>query len=345
MAQKKLQNRNILVPRMMDVSTRGLSLPISVLIIDDSRSEQALLASKLRKMGHLAHSAFSGSEGVRELFDSERKFDLILLDVSMPDMDGFETARRIRAIEKQMGEEWRPVIFLSGRISEDDIACGIDAGGDDYLAKPVATQVLQAKIQAMQRIVDMRNRLLDVQQQLRRQAETDELTGLPNRRHFMSVLNGELVRAKRLGTPLSLAYMDLDHFKRINDRYGHKGGDDVLRKVACTFRRILREQDTMGRLGGEEFCICMPGVDLHGGHQACERFREMVEKLEISSDAQILRVTASLGVTLYVPETDDMTCLMARADAAVYQAKQAGRNQVKVLGGAERPFSLVRSSP
>jgi two-component system cell cycle response regulator len=319
----------------METAVHDRLSPISVLIIDDSPSEQALLASKLRQMGHLTRSAFSGSEGIRELFDSERGYDLVLLDVLMPDMDGLETARRIRAMERDMGEEWRPIIFLSGRVSVDDVAAGIAAGGDDYLAKPVHTRVLHAKIQAMQRIADMRNRLLEFQGRLKLQAETDELTGLANRRHFLEELNRELARAKRHQTPLSLAYLDLDHFKRVNDRYGHKAGDDVLRAVAGAFRRALRDQDIMGRLGGEEFCICMPGVDLQGGRQACERFRDLVEQLSIHSDATTLRVTASLGVASLDPRLDDATRLMARADAAVYQAKQAGRNRVRWLTGEE----------
>jgi two-component system cell cycle response regulator len=328
----------------MDTHAAGCGSPLSILLIDDSMSERALLQFRLQQMGHRVTDETNGGDALRTLYEAMPDFDLILLDVGMPHMDGLETCRRIRAIEIELGEEWRPIIFLSGRNGADDIAAGIAAGGDDYLVKPVDNRILKAKIQAMQRIADMRKRLVETLKQLQRQAHTDELTGLVNRRRFMDVLDQELARAKRQGTDLSLAYLDLDHFKRINDDHGHEAGDDVLRTVASSLSGIQRAEDTMGRLGGEEFCICMPGTDIEDSLRPCERYRELIAALEVKSGPLRLHVTASLGVTAFEPLADDRATLLARADKALYRAKQGGRNRVEVLPSVAGGLNLFPSA-
>jgi len=302
-----------------------------ILIIDDSTSERMLLKARLQQLGHQVMEAADGSQALMCLSEIKGDVDLVLLDVCMPGIDGFETARRIRLLEKGRGEEWCPIIFLSGRSDPEDISLGIESGGDDYLTKPADTIVLRAKIAAMQRIAAMRQKLLEMQQQLEVQANKDELTNLPNRRHFMETLEKELVRARRYSTPFSIAYMDLDHFKQINDTHGHEAGDVVLRTIAKAIADSLRGGDTIGRVGGEEFCFSLPGVDAADSVKPCERYRMLIEQLPIQSGSQTLKMTASFGITSFRPETDDAISLIARADKALYRAKELGRNRVVVI--------------
>jgi len=310
---------------------------LSILIIDDSTSERVLLRTLLKKSGHAVTEAATGLHALDLLSeqshaaDPSKTFDLIFLDVRMPGMDGYETARRIRAIEKAQAMVWCPVIFLSGHTAPEDIASGISAGGDDYLTKPVNAVILNAKIIAMQRIADMRQQLLVSNRKLEVLAHTDELTQLPNRRHFLGILGSELARARRHNTLLSIAYMDLDHFKQINDTHGHETGDAVLLSVAKVLSGNLRSEDSIGRIGGEEFCICLPGADATHSLEPCERYRALIENLKIHTPAQILNVTASFGLTSMLPDSDDANHLLARADEALYQAKQHGRNCVEVI--------------
>jgi len=315
----------------MRTNKQSYTQPLSILIIDDSSSERILLGTILRKQGHTVTEAAIGLQALTLLSDKSKIFDLIFLDVRMPGIDGYETARRIRAIEKEQSEEWCPIIFLSGQTNPENIANGIAAGGDDYLAKPVNSIVLNSKIAAMQRIADMRQQLLISNQQLEVLAHTDELTQLPNRRHFLSILDSELARARRHDTPLSIAYMDLDHFKEINDTYGHEAGDAVLLSVAKVLSRNLRSEDSIGRIGGEEFCICLPGADTAHSLEPCERYRSLIANLKIPTSSQMLTVTASFGLTSILPDSDDSTRLLARADEALYQAKQHGRNCIEVI--------------
>ena len=307
------------------------SHPLSILVIDDSASERALLSIRLKKLGHITLGAIDGETALKYLADDKQHFDLILLDVRMPGMDGFETARRIRQLENDRITKWRPILFLSGKKDPNDIAEGIKSGGDDYLTKPVDTLVLAAKITALQRIADMRHQLLEIKRQLEIQAQTDELTKLPNRRHFFSQLESEISRAKRYKTPLSIAYLDLDNFKTINDSYGHEAGDAVLCAVSDALNNKLRSEDSIGRMGGEEFCICLPGATADKSIEPCERYRSLISALVVVCRKENLKVTASFGLTTFDPQTDDSSSLLARADEALYRAKKDGRNCVRVI--------------
>jgi len=304
---------------------------LSILLVDDSASERRLLGALLQTLGHQVVEAGDGREAVTRLRRVEHPFDLILLDVQMPQMNGYETARAIRALEQQQTACWSPIIFLSGKSTPDDIAQGIDSGGDDYLIKPVNGLILKSKIKAMQRIAGMRQQLVSLTQRLDRLAHMDELTELPNRRYFNSILDREIARARRYRSPLSVAYLDIDLFKRVNDNYGHDMGDQVLKAVAREVDNNLRAEDRIGRLGGEEFCICLPGSTLLNAFDACERYRQLLQALVIQHGENSVTVTASFGLTEFDPDSDNRDSVLARADSALYHAKSAGRNQVQSL--------------
>ena len=309
-----------------------------ILFADDSRTLRATLTDQLRAMGHEVIEASEGMEAV-ERFQTQNP-DLVLLDVDMPTLSGFEAAKQIRAISGEQG--WIPIIFLSGNVSDQDVANGIEAGGDDYLTKPVSPTVLRAKINAMQRITDMRQRLVDVSRELaginaalQEQSTLDGLTGIPNRRSFDSAFQQEWHHALRERKPLALLLGDVDHFKRYNDTYGHLRGDECLKAVAGALRRAARRQvDVVARYGGEEFALLLPDTPSVSALLVAGRALESVRSLRLSHSASSTsdHITMSLGVCAAVPQHGQSpTELVKAADRALYQAKSRGRNQAVLV--------------
>ena len=304
-----------------------------ILFADDSRTMRTTLGDQMRAMGHEIIEASEGRQAV-ELFQTQEP-DLVVLDVDMPVMNGYETARQMRAIS---GNEWIPIIFLSGNVRDSDVAAGIEAGGDDYLAKPVSPVVLRAKIAAMQRITDMRERLVQttrelagVNASLKEQSSQDSLTGIPNRRSFDAAFEQEWHHAARTGKPLALIMADVDHFKRYNDTYGHQRGDECLKAVASALRTAARRKvDLVARYGGEEFAMLLPDTPAVSALLVAGRLLESVRALRLphQSSPTSDHVTMSLGVCSTVPrETLESHELVKVTDRALYEAKSKGRNQ------------------
>ena len=304
-----------------------------IMLVDDSMTSRTVTANSLRNMGHTVVESADGLTALGLLIHDA--VDLILLDVDMPVIDGYETARRIRA--QSSDSQWVPIIFLSSRMEDEDVACGIEAGGDDYITKPVSTVVLRAKIRAMQRITDMRTRLVDlgrelqqVNASLRQLSAQDGLTGIANRRELDRVLDQEWRRAGRQGHSLTLIMCDVDHFKRYNDTYGHQGGDECLRAVAQAINRCARRPaDVTARYGGEEFALLLPETSAAGALEVAGHVLIAVRDLKLPHQGSpVAQVTVSVGVAACVPDKDlQLSELVRAADQALYQAKEQGRNR------------------
>ncbi|HTS66113.1 MAG TPA: diguanylate cyclase [Candidatus Acidoferrales bacterium] len=286
-----------------------------ILAAEDNPVFQSMLRTLLRKWGYQAILAHDGNEAwhILEAGDAPR---LAVLDWMMPGMDGVEICRRVRSIHR---EPYTYILLLTARTESQDLVEGMDAGADDYLTKPFNAQELRVRIRAGRRI-------LDLQDALRLQATHDGLTRLLNRNSILEKLDEEIARNQRESSPVALLMVDLDHFKSINDTHGHLAGDAVLREAASRMKTALRCYDSLGRYGGEEFLVVLPGCDLANAAVQGERLRLAVAAQSFPLPHRQLAVTCSIGVAstaVHPPET-----LIRRADEALYQAKSQGRNRV-----------------
>lgn len=312
---------------------------MNVLIVDDSPTIRTALRGLVEKMGHSVIEVEDGSEAL-QIYRRDRP-DLVLIDVMMPVMDGYEAARQMREIRP---DEWVPIIFLSSKEADQDLDRAIEAGGDDYLVKPVSFVVLNAKIRALQRIESTRVKLLETSRELaaaNRELENlsrqDSLTGIANRRYFDSYLLSEVKRASRDREPLSLILADVDNFKAYNDCYGHQAGDDCLRHVATALKSVgKRPADLAARYGGEEFAMVLPGTTVEGAVDVAKSLVRTVEGMSIPHARSGVSNTVSLsqGIASMIPAHDTTPeAIIELADQALYQAKQQGRNRYVISAG------------
>ena len=242
-------------------------------------------------------------------------------DWIMPEMDGLELCHRTREIQTT---GYIYFIMLTSRMEKKDIIKGLEAGADDYLTKPFNQEELRCRLKIGERIVNLERRILEL-------ANMDSLTGVLNRRAFMERFQIEIQRCTRECVPISLILADIDHFKRVNDQYGHQVGDMALQKLPEQLSASSRPYDFVGRYGGEEFVVCLPGVDCQQAGLAAERMRRLVEALSLTLPASTdgFSISASFGVaSLHIGSEEYPEPLIGRADCAMYKAKHEGRNRV-----------------
>jgi diguanylate cyclase (GGDEF)-like protein len=216
------------------------------------------------------------------------------------------------------------IIFLTSRDRREDMMAALDAGADDFLTKPLDVVELRARLRSGERVIGL-------QEQLLYQATHDHLTSLWNRRMIREHLERELHRAAREHRPLSVALADIDHFKQVNDVHGHAAGDEVLRETVIRMRGVMRDYDAIGRYGGEEFLMVLPGCEGSAATQLADRTRKAVAMSPIHVNGASLPATISIGVAWSSDGQTDADALIQRADAALYRAKASGRNCVKGL--------------
>lgn len=297
---------------------------MKILIIDDSTDALAVARTRLANEGHEILCACGGKEGLEA---AERESpDLILLDVDMPDLNGFDVCRRLKT---DAGLCMVPVIFLSGSGGPEEKIKGLDLGAVDFVTKPFDAYELRARVNAALRTKQMQDLLIA-------HAKIDPLTELPNRRALDERLAQEWARLLRHGGHLSVIMADIDHFKNVNDQFGHPSGDEVLRQVARRLADGCRESDMAARYGGEEFVVVAPETTAQAATDFAERLRVGISSRPLEVQGKAVEVTVSFGVAgqegLKSPGE-----LIQAADDALYRAKSAGRNCVK---GAETPVAI-----
>jgi diguanylate cyclase (GGDEF)-like protein len=288
-----------------------------LLLVDD----QPLNIQVLYQSFAADHQVFMATSGAQALaVCAAKQPDLILLDLTMPDMDGYEVCRRLKADPASADI---PVIFVTASTDNLSEEHGLALGAVDFIAKPVNPVIVRARVKTHLTLKAQAD-------QLRLLAYIDGLTGVRNRRYLDERLDIELRRAARLHTSLSVVMIDVDFFKRYNDRHGHQAGDDCLRRVAAALGATLkRPGDLLARYGGEEFACLLPDTDLGNARQIAERLRRAVQQLQIvhGDSAVAPEVTVSLGVACSADAGEEEQ-LMRRADACLYRAKEQGRNRV-----------------
>lgn len=296
---------------------------VRVLVVDDSPVVRAILSSCLTQAGYDVTQAVDGQAGLVAV-DAAEPFDVVITDLQMPRLGGLGMLEGIK--RRGLGTE---VVVLTGTDDMDAAVRALRLGAHDYLLKP--PERLEEIVLTVERAAE-KKRLRDENCRLTREltllSRTDFLTGLPNRRSLDEALGRELDRVRRYGASLSVAMLDLDHFKLVNDRFGHPAGDDILRWFARTAADAFRLSDSVFRFGGEEFAVLLPAVTFEGAGDACQRFVERVAGTPLRLDAGTLELTCSIGLTAAQPADASAASVIARADRALYEAKALGRNRV-----------------
>ena len=301
---------------------------LKVLAAEDNPVFQSMLRNLLTRWGYDAVIAGDGCEAW-DILQSDDAPRLAILDWMMPGMDGVELCRSVRAANR---EPYIYILLLTARAESEDLVSAMEAGADDYLTKPLKAHELRARLRAGRRILELQEELVGAREALRLQATHDSLTGLLNRASILDALHSELSRAAREKQPVSLVMADLDRFKQINDTWGHLTGDAVLFEASRRMKAAVRRYDSVGRYGGEEFLIVLPGCDRDSAQIQAERIRESVSSDLFSAGPLFLRVTCSLGVSCRVDTAGaESDHLVREADLALYRAKDNGRNRVEVF--------------
>ncbi|MBM6550101.1 diguanylate cyclase [Marinomonas ostreistagni] len=300
---------------------------MKILIAEDTNSDRLLLRLRLEKLGHEVIDVADGQALIDTFQSHSEVIDLVVADLNMPVKSGLDAISEIRAIQGDYESDWVPIIILSGSVSDDDVERCIEAGADDYLIKPIQHKVLAAKLLAMDRLAQMRHKLVSMNKRLEALSTTDYLTDLMNRRAFETSLRDEVAKAERYNQSLSIAVLDIDHFKNVNDTFGHDAGDMVLQEFSRRLRERKRAGDMIGRIGGEEFALCLPHTSADEALSACERYREVLKLEPLIYDGHELHLTCSVGVCEYSQIPSELEFIKC-ADLALYQAKTSGRDRV-----------------
>jgi len=309
-----------------------VSDPFPILIAEDDPVSRKLLEKVLIKAGNTVVSVDNGQKALALI--NEKFFPIILTDWMMPKMDGLELCRAIR---KTTYQGYVFIILLTAKDSKDDIIRGLEAGADDYLTKPFSHAELVARLNTGKRVLRLEKSLKDANEEIRILSITDPLTESYNRGYLTKRLPQEIKRAKRYSRALSIIICDIDHFKKVNDTYGHLVGDDVLKDFARCIRHTIRHDvDWMARYGGEEFLIVLPETEFSGATAMAERLRRKLSQRVTEIQGKKIAITASFGVAGFSPDIPDEMispeALIKKADKCLYQAKQDGRN--RVMGGS-----------
>jgi two-component system, cell cycle response regulator len=303
---------------------------MKILIAEDDTLSRMMLEKSLQRAGYEVVTVNDGSRALAAL-DSDDPPRLALLDWMMPEKDGVEVCRAVRGGRERA---YTYLILLSSKEAKQDIVQGLEAGADDYLTKPYDEEELKARLRAGERILELEDRLVEARENMRFQATHDPLTALWNRGVIGELLSREIDRSRREKSCTVVMLCDVDHFKQVNDRYGHSTGDDVLKELAQRLQHSVRSYDMVGRFGGEEFLVILNKCDPCSAATRAENIRMAIGKKPFHTRSGPLDITISVGLALSSEfEQDSLEGILAATDAAMYTAKSAGRNCVRKAQG------------
>jgi len=296
---------------------------MKILIAEDDSTSRSILSAVLVKLGYDVIAVADGNEAWEEL---KKVYPprIAVLDWMMPGFSGPVVCSKVR---EKGDEEYTYLILLTSNSGQHDVVDGMKAGADDYIVKPYNRQELEVRVKAGTRIIELQNELLAAKEKIKIQSRTDTLTGIANRRAIFEHLDGELNRAEREKKSISIAMLDVDHFKAVNDTYGHQAGDAVLKECALRISGSTRPYDILGRYGGEEFLLILPGTGEENAAIVCERILDNVQARPFCIDGLSIGVTISIGLATWSGR-EDVDKLVGAADKALYMAKEKGKNCV-----------------
>lgn len=301
---------------------------MKVLVADDEAVSRRLIESSVQRWGYEPVVANDGLEASKVLHGPDAP-KMAILDWMMPGLDGIQLCRTLRG---QKSESYTYILLLTAKQSKSDVIEGLEAGADDYITKPFDPSELRVRLRTGRRILYLLDQLTTARETLRDLAAHDPLTKLWNRTSVIELLQNEIERAQRQGASVGVVIIDLDHFKQVNDTHGHLVGDQVLCEVARVTNEMTRPYDAVGRFGGEEFLMVLPGCDQINATSHAERIRQAFARAVVKTDVGEVRFTASFGVTAVGPDAYvNVEAAIRSADFAMYTAKRAGRNRVEFL--------------
>jgi two-component system cell cycle response regulator len=305
---------------------------MKILIADDEPVSRRMLQGMLEKWGYDVIAVQDGDEAwaLLKLPDAPR---LALLDWMMPGQNGVEVCSSLR---KQRPEPYTYILLLTAKDAKESVVEGLESGADDYLTKPFNPQELKARIRVGLRLLELEDNLVQAREMMRFKAMHDALTGVWNRGAILETMEREVWRSRREGISLGVLILDLDHFKSVNDNYGHLTGDAVLREVTKRMHTDVRPYDAVGRYGGEEFLVLLPGCNRDVTRATAERIRNIVSISPVETATGSLKITTSIGAvaTGDWPQNTPSQILQM-ADSALYRAKQEGRDRTIMAGDSE----------
>jgi diguanylate cyclase (GGDEF)-like protein len=315
---------------------------VRILIADDDPVSCRLLDRLLHKWGYDVIAAHSGTEAW-EVLQADRAPRVALLDWMMPGLDGLEVCRRVRA---RTSQPYVYIVLLTANDKVGNVVQGLESGADDYLTKPFHPQELRARLRVGLRMLDLESGLVEARENLRFKASHDALTSIWNRGAIIELLERELSRARRDGSSVGILLADIDHFKRINDTHGHLIGDEVLRAVTGRLKGEVRTYDSVGRYGGEEFLMLLPGCDNSKLTAKAEQLVKMIGRSSVGTSTGSVPVTISIGgiASGDCPHAE-LNSLLRAADTALYRAKVSGRNRSEMARLADLEGATSELSP
>lgn len=300
---------------MIPQSTQNIDPNVTILIVDDEMPIRHLMSLLLKDFGTI-EMADSGKEALEKV--NTLNPDLIILDVQMPEMNGYEVCEKIKANDKTSSI---PIVFLTANSTNEDEEHGLEIGATDFIRKPISPKIVSARVSNILKLQQATKKLKLI-------ASTDPLTGAFNRRHLDIVGINEISRSKRYNNAFTILMLDIDHFKVVNDTYGHDVGDQALIETVTVIKNTIRNEDLLFRLGGEEFAVILPGTTRLAAFGLAERVRIAISEIVIKTPIEPLSFTMSIGVAENTPQDIEIEAVLKRADEALYEAKSSGRDRV-----------------